>query len=139
LFRNRRRDERISLREAADQSGVPAWTLARLEKGKKVDVAALGRVMRWLELSASFLVTTPGEPRSTPDVIEQVLAADRTLSIEARVAIASIVRDLYEVASTARSESTRTGDKDQPEEQQAAQHRPDAGLPGQVESAGNPL
>jgi transcriptional regulator with XRE-family HTH domain len=94
----RRKAVGMSLRAAAEESGVPFNTLSRVEKGHLPDLANFGRIVNWLGLDpAQFFKNSPrvhGE--TTPEVIRSSLRADRNLSGDAANKIAQVVEDLYE-------------------------------------------
>lgn len=45
--------ESLTMREMADQIGVSASTLCRVENGKACDMRSLGRIMAWLFTDAT--------------------------------------------------------------------------------------
>ncbi len=95
-MKERRTQERLSLRDAAAQVGISFNTLARVEGGHLPDLEIFRRIVDWLGLPiASFFAEESTRSTSTPEVIAQHLRADSALSTEAAGRIAEIVRDLY--------------------------------------------
>ena len=105
LVKERRAQERLSLRDAADQIGISFNTLARIEGGHIPDLEIFRRVIGWLGLPiASFFSDAETRSATTPEVIAQHLRADTALPTEAATRIAAIVQDLY----AALAQPTRT-------------------------------
>ncbi len=103
LVSQRRFELKLSLREAADASGVPPATLSRIEQGRMPDLATFRRVVGWLGLPPERFFTSTERAESTPEAIAEHLMADPALPADAADKIASIVRDLYQsLASTDR-------------------------------------
>ena len=118
LIRTRRKQDRLTLEQAAQECGVSAATLWRLEKqgmavaggtGKRLpepDTMTLGAVTRWLGVSLDRIVETSitsatdsiahGRGDSTPDIIEAHLRADRKLDPQAAAALGRMFRLAYE-------------------------------------------
>jgi transcriptional regulator with XRE-family HTH domain len=86
----------LSLRAAADQSGVPFNTLARVEKGDLPDLANFRRIVEWLGLPPEVFFQPPRlRTENTPEVIAHHLRRDPNLTDEAAGHIAGLVRELY--------------------------------------------
>ncbi len=92
----RRRDLGLSLREAAEASGVPFATLARVEQGRMPDLETFRRLLGWLGLPPDRFFTSTERAESTPDSIAGQLLADPALPPQAADRIAAVVRDLYQ-------------------------------------------
>lgn len=94
---DRRRELGLSLRAAADDSGVPFNTLSRVEKGHLPDLANFGRLVAWVGLDpASFFRGTPKvRVDSTPSAVSATLHADPHLTEQAASQIADLVAQLY--------------------------------------------
>lgn len=91
-----RRHRRLSLRAAAQESGVSFNTLARVEKGHIPDLRTLGLLADWLgEPIERFVGEGSRRAESTPETIAQHLRADPHLPDEAARQIEQIVRQLY--------------------------------------------
>jgi transcriptional regulator with XRE-family HTH domain len=98
LIRRRRKTDGLSLRDAADQMGVSAPTLQRVEAGQPPNSANLVRIAAWLQLSVDALLRKekkPADQLATVAQIEVHLRADPNLSPEAAEAIADSVQKLY--------------------------------------------
>lgn len=93
----RRQELGLSLRAAAEDSGVPFNTLSRVEKGHLPDLANFSRLVAWVGLDpAEFFRATPRlRAESTPAAIRASLHADQHLSEQAADQIAEIVTKLY--------------------------------------------
>ena len=115
--KRRREEQGLSLRDVADQTGVSASTLSRIENGTgKPDAENIARLTAWLDMpldrvmaarqhnndGAEAVVYFPHE--STPEIVEAHLRADRNLSPET----ASALSELFRVAYT---QFSRTGEK----------------------------
>lgn len=86
----------LSLRAAADQSGVPFNTLARVEKGHLPDLANFRRIVDWLGLDpGQFFQPVMIRTETTPEIIAHHLTRDPNLTDGAAQQIASLVRELY--------------------------------------------
>lgn len=115
LIRTRRRQDRLTLEQAAQQCGVSPATLWRLERqgtdavGRRLpepDTGTLGAVTRWLGVSMDRVLETPvapaadsiahGQHESTPDIIEAHLRADRKLDPQAAAALGRMFRLAYD-------------------------------------------
>jgi hypothetical protein len=133
LIRQKRLRERLTLEEAARQSGISAATLSRWERqweprkpasgrprDQKVqpepDTRTLAAITRWLGVPIDRVASvdpTSGEGcvhhrhgASTPDVIEAHLRADRNLTPETAEALAGLFRATYEQFSRPRDPAT---------------------------------
>jgi transcriptional regulator with XRE-family HTH domain len=98
LIRRRRKADGLSLRDAADQMGVSAPTLQRVEAGQPPNSANLIRITQWLQLPVDKVLrkgTNPASQLATVAQIEVHLRADPNLSAEAAEAIADAVQKLY--------------------------------------------
>ncbi len=99
--RQHRKELGLSLRAAADQSGVPFNTLARVEKGYLPDLANFRRIVEWLGLPPELFFQPPRiRTENTPEIIAHHLRRDPNLTDTAAQHIAALVRELY--ASLAR-------------------------------------
>ncbi len=94
ILRARRREKHLSLRDLADQTGVSLNTLSRVERGHVPDLKNFHLILEWLELPAERFLDQPGVT-STPEVIARHLRADRRLSNDAAVTIATLVEEMY--------------------------------------------
>jgi len=87
----------LSLRAAAEDSGVPLNTLSRVERGHLPDLANFSRLMTWLGLEPArfFLGTGRHRADNTTDTIRATLRSDPHLTPQAAAQIAEIVSNLY--------------------------------------------
>lgn len=110
-IRRKREEMGLSLRDVADETGVSASTLSRIENGTgKPDADNIARLTGWLNMpmervmgnrqsvdgaeSASAAVHYfPHE--ATPDIVEAHLRADRNLSPETAKALSELFRVAY--------------------------------------------
>src|SRR6266542_6287773 len=117
----RRREERcLSLRDVADQTGVSASTLSRIENGTgKPDADNIARLAAWLDMPIERVMhhshgTSNPKPvvyyphESTPEIIEAHLRADRQLTPETAKALAELFRVAYAQFSCPAAKTSRT-------------------------------
>ena len=95
MLRNRRREQRLSLRDLAARIGVSLNTLSRVERGHVPDLKNFQRIVDWLDVPADSLLVTDADMTVTPEVIARHLRSDRLLSAEAAAQIATTVEDMY--------------------------------------------
>ncbi|MCA1618185.1 MAG: helix-turn-helix domain-containing protein [Acidobacteria bacterium] len=89
-IRRRREELGLSLRDVADETGVSASTLSRIENGTgKPDADNIARLTGWLDMPVYF----PHE--ATPDIVEAHLRADRNLTPETAKALSELFRVAY--------------------------------------------
>jgi len=115
-IRRRREQLGLSLRDVANETGVSASTLSRIENGTGTpDTDNIARLTRWLNMpverimsgeEAKPVVYFPQE--ATPDIVEAHLRADRNLTPETAQALAELFRVAYAQFSsqTAKSDGT---------------------------------
>ena len=106
LLKGKRKKKDIGLRAAAQESGVSASTLSRLERGvasSLPDADTLAKLADWLNVSIGFLLSEQAkegdqdEPElTTVEIVEVSLRADKNLSPETAEALAGMFRLLYE-------------------------------------------
>lgn len=107
-IRRKREELGLSLRDVADETGVSASTLSRIENGTgKPDADNIARLTAWLDMpverimsgreaggdGANPVVYFPHE--STPEIVEAHLRADRNLSPETAKALSELFRVAY--------------------------------------------
>jgi transcriptional regulator with XRE-family HTH domain len=98
LIRSRRKSESLSLRDAAEQIGISAPTLQRVEAGQIPNTASLIRIAEWLKLSIDDILRKAKERPSGTGTLAQIevhLRADPHLDSDAAEAIAEAVQKLY--------------------------------------------
>jgi len=109
-IRRKREELNLSLRDVADETGVSASTLSRIENGTgKPDADNIARLTAWLDMpvervmsarkneegtDASAVVYFPHE--ATPDIVEAHLRADRNLTPETAKALSELFRVAYQ-------------------------------------------
>jgi transcriptional regulator with XRE-family HTH domain len=108
-IRRKREELGLSLRDVADETGVSASTLSRIENGTgKPDADNIARLTGWLDMpmervmggrksedgtEAAPVVYFPHE--ATPDIVEAHLRADRNLNPETAKALSELFRVAY--------------------------------------------
>ena len=98
LLKSRRDRDGLSLRDVAEQMGVSAPTLQRVEAGQQPNSANLVRIAAWLQISVENVLRKPKRaqtPKATVAQIEVHLRADPNLPPGAAEAIAEAVQKLY--------------------------------------------
>lgn len=118
--RRRREEQGLSLRDAADETGVSASTLSRIENGTgKPDADNIARLAAWLDMPIERVmhhrsgggsdpkpvVYYPHE--STPEIVEAHLRADRQLTPETAKALSELFRVAYAQFSRAAEKPSR--------------------------------
>jgi transcriptional regulator with XRE-family HTH domain len=107
-IRRKREEMGLSLRDVADETGVSASTLSRIENGTgKPDADNIARLTAWLNVpmerimggrqlegdEAKPVVYFPQEP--TPQIVEAHLRADKSLTPETAAALSELFRVAY--------------------------------------------
>ena len=109
-IRRKREEAGLSLRDVANETGVSASTLSRIENGTgKPDADNIARLTAWLDVpmerimsgrntgaggdAAEAVVYFPQEP--TPSIVEAHLRADRNLTPETAQALSELFRVAY--------------------------------------------
>ena len=107
-IRRRREEQGLSLRDVADETGVSASTLSRIENGTgKPDADNIARLAAWLDMPIERVMHgahgSASDPKpvvyypheSTPEIVEAHLRADRQLSPETAKALSELFRVAY--------------------------------------------
>lgn len=96
-MREKRTDEGLSVRQAANSAGISFSTLSRVEGGSQPDLVTFLNLCVWLGLPPDhFYREFPKRPDvSTVDKVVKHLSSDPRLSKDAASKIASVVKDLY--------------------------------------------
>ena len=115
--RRRREQKGMSLRDVAEETGVSASTLSRIENGTgKPDADNIARLAAWLDMpiervmhhaNATAADQTPVvyyPHESTPEIVAAHLRADRQLAPETAKALSELFRVAY-------AQFSRSGDK----------------------------
>ena len=106
-IRRKREEMGLSLRDVADETGVSASTLSRIENGTgKPDADNIARLTGWLNMPMERVMS--GQPQgsestavvyfpqeATPDIVEAHLRADRNLTPETAKALSELFRVAY--------------------------------------------
>ena len=106
-IRRRREQKALSLRDLAEETGVSASTLSRIENGTgKPDADNIARLAAWLDMpiervmhhdraaaEAKPVIYYPHE--STPEIVEAHLRADRHLTPQTAKALSELFRVAY--------------------------------------------
>jgi transcriptional regulator with XRE-family HTH domain len=107
-IRRKREETGLSLRDVADETGVSASTLSRIENGTgKPDADNIARLTGWLNVPVERIMSgremDGNEERavvyfpqeSTPEIVEAHLRADRNLTPETAKALSELFRVAY--------------------------------------------
>ena len=118
--RRRREQQGLSLRDVADETGVSASTLSRIENGTgKPDADNIARLASWLDMPIERIMhhgtRSPSDPKpvvyypheSTPEIVEAHLRADRHLTAETAKALSELFRVAYTQFSHSPGEKSR--------------------------------
>ncbi|HVS20479.1 MAG TPA: helix-turn-helix transcriptional regulator [Pyrinomonadaceae bacterium] len=115
--RRRREQHGLSLRDVAEETGVSASTLSRIENGTgKPDADNIARLATWLDMPIERVMhhgnRSASDPKpvvyypheSMPEIVEAHLRADRQLTPETAKALSELFRVAY-------AQFSRTGEK----------------------------
>ncbi len=118
--RRRREEQGLSLRDVAEETGVSASTLSRIENGTgKPDADNIARLAGWLDMPIERVMHgghgSASDPKpvvyypheSTPEIVEAHLRADRHLSPETARALSELFRVAYAQFSHAPAAKSR--------------------------------
>ena len=107
-IRRRREQQGLSLRDVADETGVSASTLSRIENGTgKPDADNIARLAAWLDMPIERVMhhghRAASDPNpvvyypheSTPEIVEAHLRADRQLTPQTAKALSELFRVAY--------------------------------------------
>ena len=97
--RNRRG---FSLRQAADDIGIPFNTLARVEKGHIPDLSKFKKLVEWCGADVQQFFELQERRATTAEMVAEQLRSDRNLTPEAAERIAEIVNELYQTLARPR-------------------------------------
>jgi transcriptional regulator with XRE-family HTH domain len=88
----------LNLRDAAQEIGVSAPTLSRIERGASTpDVPTLNRLIDWLDLDRNKVFNAPPtETESIPEAVDVLLRADKKLDAKTAQALSVIFKAAYE-------------------------------------------
>jgi len=115
--RRRREQQDLSLRDVAEETGVSASTLSRIENGTgKPDADNIARLATWLDMPIERVMHASNrgaaDPKpvvyypheSTPEIVEAHLRADRHLTPDTAKALSELFRVAYAQFSRTASE-----------------------------------
>jgi transcriptional regulator with XRE-family HTH domain len=90
-----------SLKDVFEATGVSIPTLSRIERGEandNIETKTLVSVARWMGvgLDAFYLAPTTSSTKSTPDIVELHLRADKNLNPQTAKTLSKTFRMLYE-------------------------------------------
>ena len=118
--RRRREQQGMSLRDLADETGVSASTLSRIENGTgKPDADNIARLAAWLDMPIERVMhhgnRAANDPKpvvyypheSTPEIVEAHLRADKHLSPQTAKALSELFRVAYAQFSESDGKPTR--------------------------------
>ena len=107
-IRRKREEMGLSLRDVADETGVSASTLSRIENGTgKPDADNIARLTAWLNVPVERIMSGRDQAgdedravvyfpqESTPEIVEAHLRADRNLTPETAKALSELFRVAY--------------------------------------------
>jgi transcriptional regulator with XRE-family HTH domain len=106
-IQRKRQEQGLSLRDVADETGVSASTLSRIENGTgKPDADNIARLTSWLNVPMERIMggrQAEGEDaavvyfphESTPEIVEAHLRADRNLTPDTAKALSELFRVAY--------------------------------------------
>jgi transcriptional regulator with XRE-family HTH domain len=119
-IRRRREQQGLSLRDVAEETGVSASTLSRIENGTgKPDADNIARLAAWLDMPIERVmhhgqrgVSDPNPVvyyphESTPEIVEAHLRADRHLTPQTAKALSELFRVAYAQFSQTESKPAR--------------------------------
>jgi len=119
-IRRRREQQGMSLRDLADETGVSASTLSRIENGTgKPDADNIARLAAWLDMPIERVMhhghRAANDPKpvvyypheSTPEIVEAHLRADKHLSPQTAKALSELFRVAYAQFSESDGKTTR--------------------------------
>lgn len=88
----------FSLRDAAQDTGIPLNTLARVEKGNIPDLRKFKRLAEWCGADIRQFLEPPEKPAAvTTEMIAELLRGDRNLAPEAAERMIRIINELYQI------------------------------------------
>jgi len=119
-IRRRREQQGMSLRDLADETGVSASTLSRIENGTgKPDADNIARLAAWLDMPIERVLhhghRAANDPNpvvyypheSTPEIVEAHLRADKHLTPQTAKALSELFRVAYAQFSQPDAKSSR--------------------------------
>src|SRR5262252_5769819 len=118
--KRRRESLSLSLRDVADETGVSASTLSRIENGTgKPDADNIARLAAWLDMPIERVIHHGNRPandpkpvvyyphESTPEIVEAHLRADKHLTPQTAKALSELFRVAYTQFSDSQAKANR--------------------------------
>jgi transcriptional regulator with XRE-family HTH domain len=95
-----RRRQNVTLRQAAQKTGISAATLSRFERGAgNPDLPTIDKLISWLELDRAAVFVPSGRgkerPTNTPDQVAVLLRADPKLDRGTAQALSRLFKSAY--------------------------------------------
>lgn len=92
-----RENKRVSWKQVAEDVGMSASSLTRLQQGKRVDVDAVGSLSQWADLDVNDYYSPPSLRKEGDPAEEMVslLRADSKLSSEESSMLQRVIRAAY--------------------------------------------
>jgi transcriptional regulator with XRE-family HTH domain len=95
-----RRRQNVTLRQAAQRTGISAATLSRFERGAgNPDLPTIDKLISWLELDRAAVFAPSGRgkarPANTPDQVAVLLRADPKLDRGTAQALSRLFKSAY--------------------------------------------
>lgn len=121
-IKRKREENALSLRDLANETGVSASTLSRIENGTgKPDADNIARLTNWLNVPMERIMGGRAEDadeirpvvyfpqENTPDIVEAHLRADRSLTPDTAKALSELFRVAYTQFSRPGDEKRKKG------------------------------
>ena len=121
-IKRKREENALSLRDLANETGVSASTLSRIENGTgKPDADNIARLTNWLNVPMERIMGGRAEDadeirpvvyfpqENTPDIVEAHLRADRSLTPDTAKALSELFRVAYTQFSRSGDEKRKKG------------------------------
>jgi transcriptional regulator with XRE-family HTH domain len=107
-LREIRQQRSKTLKDVFDETDVSVPTLSRIERGEANDIETktLGSLAKWMGLSLDtfYLAASGSSTRTTPDIVELHLRADKNLDPKTARALSKTFRMLYEQLASGMTE-----------------------------------
>ena len=96
-LRTIRKNRNYTLSATSKEIGVSVATLSRIERGEATGLKSdtLLNLAEWMEISLETFSDKPSVEKSTPDVVELHLRADKHLNPQTAESLANLFRTVY--------------------------------------------
>jgi transcriptional regulator with XRE-family HTH domain len=99
-----------TLKDVLEDTGISIATLSRIERGeaKEIESETLLSLVRWMDVSLEIFnksFKSPSTKKSTPDVVELHLRADKNLNPETATILAKMFRATYEQLASGKNKA----------------------------------